>query len=828
MTTAVATAGSWIRRGTWSIWLGLAVGIVGFGLGAAANPAALGSMWQLNDWYWLGIVAVLASVAAAVQMFSRHTIVVALALGSALIIASFGVGAFVAVSLLLITCLALGSGILGWADEPAPGMQPQPIYLAMAVGLSAFALLFGFTSHLRVNFASSYFLLAAASIGVGWRYLTATWRQAVAALIRPDSGDTPFLLRAGLWFAFAIQLSYAALPERFHDALAMHLVIPRALELFGQWHFDAHEYAWADTPMGADWLFAWAYLWAGEYAAKLLNAMLLLLTCGVLVECGAVSARLARLACTLFVLMPMTVVITASLFVENTLTLFVVAGVVFAIRINERQGQAAIVGLVFCSAGAIAVKLHGVIAAGTIGIALLAAGGWQEFFRARRRTWLLCALALLGAAWPYAYAWQATGNPVYPYFNAIFKSPLFYQQNFENALYLGGLLPTDYFRLAFFSGKYIEGADGAIGFALTLLLPAGLFCVVAAGNARIRIVALTAFIFAALILINIRYLRYLAAAYPLFALVMVYPLAMGRGTLLRASCLGAAVVGVAYGVLRIPAAGWILNGFDPRTVFSDHSKARLADLQAPLRALGRAQSSVGSNDSRVVVFGQGVGADIRGRPLYVQWYFHQLQELVLTDDTTLEQAANTLAALNADYVIFDRKSWNPVWQPWEDAVRLYGRLVASNAGGELYAFYSAAVPGNNVFQDSLGPWEGWDTFPRHATTHGGGDEFDLKPGTSISRPTDVELIPQAAQYILQVQYQCARPSRIRLQINWLTRDGVVVHTDAKQTTCGDRLTWDMIEARRPNDAQLVYFYFANDGQNDIRLSGERASWLLRP
>src|SRR4030095_122600 len=126
------------------------------------------------------------------------------------------------------------------------------------------------------------------------------------------------------------------------------------------------------------------------------------------------------------------------------------------------------------SGGAMAVKLLGAVAFAATCLAFFMLGGRRERLAIDGRTSVLCLGAMIAGFWPYAYAWYATGNPVFPYFNAIFKSPFFAPHNFANVLYPGGISFADFYQLTFSSAKHLEGWDGAIGFAMTLLLPAGL------------------------------------------------------------------------------------------------------------------------------------------------------------------------------------------------------------------------------------------------------------------------------------------------------------------------------------------------------------------
>ena len=824
--TQRSEGGQSLRQHNWLIWLGLAIGVAGFGWGAATNPSALASLWTTDSWSWLAVLAIAAVLAAIVQRASRRSELFAGLLGCVVVLAAFGISAFATVLLLLISGYALGARLLEWAQDGQPEPRWSDVFTKTTVGLSACSLLLGFAAHSQVNVPIAYLALSAVSIGLGWRHVLSAWSSIAAPADNDRQSEAPLLLRAALWFAFGMHVCFAGLPERYHDALAMHLVIPRALELFGYWHFDAREYAWAVQPMGANWLFGWAYVLAGEYAAKLLNAVFLLLICGVIIEARVVSKRLGLFAVAILVLTPLTFLETASLFVDNALTLFVVAAVIFAARIREAPAPSSVAGFAMASAGAIAVKLHGLVACGVTVLALLVFGGWRELYRYGRRTTTVCLVAAAAALWPYVYAWRATGNPVFPFFNAIFNSALFPLENFENALYPGGVSLADFFDLTFSSAKYLEGRDGAFGFAITLLLPAGLLLVAVTGSQKLRLIAFAAVTYTAIVLFNTRYLRYIYPVFPLFALVLVYPFSVVRGPYARGAMLLTALVGMAWGLVRVPAAGWILTRIDLPTAFSPQAKELLADVEVPPRKMGRIQAALGDNESRVVIFGQPVGADIRGRPIYVNWYYPKLQALVLKMSTP-EDAANALAALDATHVIFDNRRLKPEWAPWHDAAERYGRLIFSTATGELYDFHAGAVPGVDIFGGPPGPWRRWEVIPsqeRPVT----GVNLMLPPAAATSRAAELAQLPDGVQVTLSANHVCDTPTLIRAQINWLRPDGSIIRTDATQSACGDGPERASVRAPKPEGAHAAYFYFANDGSANARLYDERATVLAKP
>ena len=337
---------------------------------------------------------------------------------------------------------------------------------------------------------------------------------------------------------------------------------------------------------------------------------------------------------------------------------------------------------------------------------------------------------------------------------------------------------------------------------------------------------MTTVTFIAVVLLNTRYLRYIFPVFPLLALLLVYPLAIARGTYTRGVVVLAAVAGIALGVLRIPAAGWILGHLNAATAFSQKAKETLLDNEVPLRKLGRIEAALGDDESRVLVFGQSVGADIRGRPIYVSWYYPALQNVVFSTSSP-EAAANTLAALNITHVIFDLSSVMPEWAAWQTAAERYGRLIARTPVGELYEFHADSAPATDIFGGPPGPWQRWGVYPEQENAVSGADLL-LQPGAAASRPADLASVPDGTQVALSAQLVCDTRSTIRAQINWLHTNGSIIRSDAARSPCAETPARASVKGSKPKDAVAAYFYFTNDGAAPVRLYEERATALVRP
>jgi hypothetical protein len=807
-------SGPWL---TTLVWLALLLGVAAIAAGAASHPEALLPIWLRRSWNWIWVLLALSTFAAVTQRRTRRPALVATVAASAVLLGAFGMAAATAVVIITLTAFALGAWLLDRAGTAAGDDVPPPI-AATAVGLAALALLLGVTAHFSINTAPAYLGLSAVVIWGGRRRVAQLARH-LAAVIRARSFEAtpPFAVGVALWFGFGIEMYYAALPERYHDALAMHLVIPRAIEQFGRWNFDAADNVWAVWPLGADLLFGWAYVLAGEAGAKLLNLALLLLTCGLVVEAKFASRAASLAAVAAFMLMPLTVLETGSLFVENALALFLGAAIVFALRLARHPAQS-VAGIAFALGGAVVVKLYGVVALGAAALAVTFAGSWRAAFAVPRRVWGIALVPALLGAWPYAYAWIVTGNPIFPFYNAIFRSPLYPPENFGNSLYPGGLSWRDLYDLTFSSSRYLESWDGALGFVLLLLLPAGLVVVARRGSPGLRIAVVAALAYIAAVLLSTRYLRYLYPALPWLFLGAAAPLDFLAGRS-RSAVAVLLAFAVGAGIARIPSAGWIIGEFNLTMAFTPRDKEAYADGQVPMRVLGRAQAAIGDRNSKTAIFGAPVGAYVKGRPLYAHWY-HALLGMQVHSITSAEDAARALAALSVTHVMFDLRAPDGDFRPWREAAARYGRLVYRIEGGELYEFDATSVDGVDLLGDGAEPWLAWQSqppLPRPDDAR----EMVLPAGQAVSRGVDLSGLHAGTPVTLAVLHACAVSSSVRVQINWLAQNGDILRTDAVRSDCGPSPSGGRLRASVPQRARLAYAFFVNDGANAARLSDAR-------
>ena len=391
-----------------------------------------------------------------------------------------------------------------------------------------------------------------------------------------------FLLLAH-WFV-------ALLPEVSADGLAMHLAIPTNIAASHMLTFQPGRFLWAVMPMGADWTYAIGYLLGGEYAAHLLNfAMLLLLE--ALLYCAVrrwVTRTAAFLILALFAATPLVYLVTGSLFVENFIAAMVFGMMTALWRFGESGEKRFLYLAAMLGGTALAIKFG---ALAFVGIALPIAA--MEV----RRHWrslgpkplaapaLACAVFLLTALPTYAIAYWRTGNPVFPFLNQKFRSPLLDPAvDIRDLRFRKPLNGRTLYDLTFRTSLFYEGEDGSFGFQYLALAPLSLVAIVFVKRrpaVSATVVALGAM---TVIMASEPNTRYLYSALPLLSVPFAALLdwASGRRWLYRV-LMALAVACIALNAYFLPSAAYYHKDFGLRLPFSRAERDRSMSQSAPIR-----------------------------------------------------------------------------------------------------------------------------------------------------------------------------------------------------------------------------------------------------
>jgi hypothetical protein len=784
----------------------------------------------------LKLAGVVAGAAVLILLVGRRHARTAFAAGLAgILLVAFGLTASAAVGFMLLSCLALGDLIIGQRSRS----QWEPLVaalLAMLAGLAAYALMTALFIGYPINTSLFYTVLLVLPIAFD--------RHGIAAHIRAFTtwsgertlvGFGPMIFGTAIVFLIAVHAVHSAVPERYADALALHFLIATTVEALGRWHFDVHTHLWAVMPMAGDFVFTIAHLLGGELAAKLLNVVLLLAIVGLfhqLVRRVSGGTFALGMAC-LFLSMPIAFIETATLFIENPLTVFILGGFTAATSLwpgkdhsGSDVGRTAM-AIFLLIGGAVATKLTGIFLAGPIGlfalVCLVRRGGVMGSLPAIAACTVIVALSCQ----PYLNAWLLTGNPFFPLLNGIFQSPFFPPENFENRTYAGRLSAGLLYRMTFTSSQFLESANGAMGFQFVLLGIAGLFSVMLRPRPLTVLGLAAGVMLVAPILINTQYIRYVYPAFPLLLLACAsvapretamerpsFGRALDRGLLLLLA--GTAALNLAF----VPSAGWILRNFDLEAVFSPEARRKAMLRDVPHRSMIDLVNVQLGTRARVGIIGNPIAAGLQGTPLFANWY-NQGFGIRMLSVTSTDNGVDLMRDLHMTHLLTDLAIPYPGKAHLEAAAWLHGREVARKGSAVLIELDDdIRFGGKPLFQDhlisGLGAWSAINEAPEI-----GAEGVVIRPGHTVLDRGGVTPVGSYQTYRLSVDLRCDPAQHsVVLQMNWVDAGGQFINAVSETVPCRPGAD-GMVSSRQesPAGAAGVATYVSFSGTDPVVVKG---------
>ena len=232
-----------------------------------------------------------------------------------------------------------------------------------------------------------------------------------------------------------------------------------------------------------------------------------------------VSPAISFILLALFASTSLVQLVTGSLFVENFLAALVI-GMLLAIWEFADTGESRFLYTAAALGGtALAIKLGGlafVVAALPVAI-LEIRRHWKKLgSRPALAGGIAAALFLVAALPSYTIAWTMTKNPVFPFMNQTFPSPLLdHAANFTDYRYVQPVSFSSPYDLTFHTDRYYEGHPGTFGFHYLLLVPLGLLALPLVRRRRAAGAALVSVAGALIVLKFLPNVRYLYPALPL-------------------------------------------------------------------------------------------------------------------------------------------------------------------------------------------------------------------------------------------------------------------------------------------------------------------------
>lgn len=588
-------------------------------------PAGLLPAWSGRGVKRFVVFVALAAAVLAGARRTRAPRMTQAVLAALWLAVAFGVTAVAAAAFVLVAALGLGSAVAAPAALRARFGRREGALLCLAAGLAVTIGVVQVLAHFPVNTAPLYVLLLSLAMLAGRAWLKEDL-QALRDHLSVRGED-----RVSAWggalvvLVLAVHSVNAALPERMYDAVAMHLAIPTYVASHARWGFDVTRYTWAVFPMGGDWLYTVGHLVGGEPAVRLLNlALHAIVTVLLHAELRRrISARSAFLLTAVYSATPLAFLESATLFVENPLSLFLLAATVLLARSWRAQRPADAALLALCVGGALATKLPAAFAAvPLVGLAIYSMARSLDRRRLAVATGTAALVLVAVGGVPYLYAWAATGNPVFPFLNDVFRSRLLPpEDSSKDERWIAHLDWKILYEMTFRSGRFGEMTDGSFGFQHLLLLPAGVLAALLFRRDAPWPAIAVALVYAFAVLWHVQYARYL---YPVFPLLTVaeaeVPRSLSARPALGRTFDAIAATALVLNLAFMPTSGWVLPGFRVDALFSRQARERMMEDSVPERSLLRIASAIDGKRARVLEVGQPFGVDLEGDPVYAMGY----------------------------------------------------------------------------------------------------------------------------------------------------------------------------------------------------------------
>ncbi len=581
-------------------------------------------------WSFTGVMAVLLLVLTAV---------------------SVGVQPVLAVAFFLISSSALGSLLMG--------RRRANLLCATLLGTGVYVFLMLLSARLPLHYAAVWGTLLAIPIaldaGGTWERL----REWAGALRRAELRGRGQRAGFALLLFFLIAQWFVALkPEVGTDGLAMHLAIPMNIAANHRLTFEPARFLWAVMPMGADWAYSIVYLLGGEYAAHLLNFAMLAIVAGLIYQ-GArrwVTPGAAWLLAASFVATPVVQLVTGSLFVENFLAAMILGALTAVWLFGETAERRYLFLAVVLSGTAVATKLGSIA---FLIFVLFFAGleikrHWRKLGPHPALTCCAAAALLLALALPaYVIAWEKTGNPVFPFENQKFHSPLLDPAvSVNDARYHIPLAWNILYTLTFHSSQAYEGQDGSFGFQYLIVVPLALLGLLAAKRGRAATSATIVVLGAGVVILRSQpNVRFLYAAMPL-ALLAFAPM-LGWAFDHRKGLYRALVVTLfgctALNAWFLPSSSYYHKDFCLKFPFSRAERSRYLEEAAPIRKIIEYQNAHHPEAGVLLTAGNEI-AGLSGNVYENHWHQYPTEER-LRRAFTVPDMFRLLQNWNVSYLI---------------------------------------------------------------------------------------------------------------------------------------------------------------------------------
>ncbi|MEZ5356504.1 MAG: hypothetical protein R2762_28045 [Bryobacteraceae bacterium] len=621
--------------------------------------------------------------------------------------------------------------------------------IAWITGMAVIQSAMSVTAHFPVNTAALWVAVLGAAIFFLRRGLV-EWARGIR-IPRHVTASRHFG-RALLAWPLSIVYAQVLGPEVGYDALAVHLMVPATVARVAAWPFDVARLTYSLMPLGVDWSYSVAYLLGGEHSVRLLNFLFLGAILAVLHEVARRWLRpgLACLTVAVFASNPIVPLETGHLFIENGLAAYLVGAAWLIDRMRSSGG--ALIPACWMLAAALGSKLGSLpYAVPLLILAFLLA--WKQTQPNLRA--IAASLTMVFGGLPYLYSYWVSGNPVFPFENQYFLSPLYPPEKFVNLAFVEKLTPWSLFPMTFDSPKYLEsGAGGAMGFALIAFAPLALAAWAFIPRRARGALLLTAGA-AAVVLSSQPYIRYIYPSIALFTVPLAASVMATRrwaGRWVTAGLAGSLVICTVAQVYFRPTSTWHHSRL---LLPARHSAVERFEREiAPSRQVSRDLSTRAPGE-KILYLDMMHTPDYAGVFETYSWHTTPFA-IALHKCKTAEEVEALVRAAGIRHVIGPVAPTPPMTPAVAAFLQQRLRPLWAVGGAASYELIQAAASTIELAPPGLG-------------------------GSSLRHRIAITL---PAPYRFAVEARCPSGGAARLRIQWRNADGAIDGADERILACG--------------------------------------------
>lgn len=644
---------------------------------------------------------------------------------------------------------------------------------AFIVGVAVWVCFSGLLIHFPVNYPWLYVSLCALPVLTLLFATRHTFRIFIGSQFRIyDRIDTiPFWQWSIGVAIIGWVMRWTNFPSLAYDDHAVRLRLFSELQNFRQAQFDVEAQIWSVAPFASDLIHATISNMVGSDSRGAVNLALSILLLTALARLLRMVKITSSAKWALIVLMASTPMLgNLLLSTQSELLQAVIALIGFRLALEARDGIFGphVLGVMACAAMCAAIKLPAAVLGVTL-LTCLALRLWDTRSETlgigpqmRWPAFVFLLLLAFVALHSYVLAYIVTGNPVFPLYNGIFKSPYFRPENFSDLTWVHGFTLWNYIRAFFETSAFFESGNYVAGWQYLFILPIGLCTIWTTHDSKLLRFALIPLLgFGLVMFAATQYWRYLFPIMPI-AIFVMSPLFAFRHRYLQMMGWSAVAMCIFLNLAFYKNVSWMMRS-PAGAAYTQSGKERYIEIYAPVAALTERINQIATG-SRVLYPSEApYGAKLFGFPLYVNWYspITNSQFRMLSGRQTV---SDFLQKWDVDFVIM--KSADTMRHSPEDHLRLYMAefgIVKGQVGPFiLYGVREERVPYRTIFDldhYKRGTSDLSDLFL--PVTNQGVNVTDQPKILSILDPQD------ANQLRYNIQFKCTSDTGYFVaQINW--------------------------------------------------------------